>query len=127
VAPAAPIALLPGSLRRGKQPPGRKIRDGMSPPDTASRHRVNLDLPPANHSSTGSERENNRLATWLWAAAPSNIDQGPERAPPQADLATARRPGRRGAETTVLLFVRASRVAGVREQASAMARSAFVG
>ena len=62
-------------------------------------HWVNLGLPPANHSSTGSDAELNRLGFWLGAAAQSNVDQGPDLAPPAADLATARHLGRRVAET----------------------------
>lgn len=68
-------------------------------------HWVNLALPPANHSSTGSEAELNRMGFWLGAAAQSNVDQGPEVAPPEADLATARHLGRRVAEVTAQ-FVR---------------------
>jgi NAD(P)H dehydrogenase (quinone) len=68
-------------------------------------HWINLALPPANHSSTGSEEELNRLGFWLGAGAQSNTDQGPDVVPPEADLATARHLGRRVAETT-LQFVR---------------------
>jgi multimeric flavodoxin WrbA len=68
-------------------------------------HWVNLGLPPANHSSTGSERELNRHSFWLGAGAQSNVDQGPDIAPPEADLATARHLGQRVAEVT-LQFVR---------------------
>ncbi len=63
-------------------------------------HWVNLALPPANHSSSGSEEELNRLGFWLGAAAQSNTDQGPDLVPPEADLATARHLGRRVAEVT---------------------------
>lgn len=58
-------------------------------------HWVNLGLPPANNSSTGSETDLNRLGFWLGAAAQSNTDEGPDTAPPEADLATARHLGRR--------------------------------
>ncbi len=68
-------------------------------------HWVNLDLPPANHSTTGSEQDLNRLGFWLGAGAQSNTDQGPDLAPPEADLATARHLGRRVA-TATLQFVR---------------------
>lgn len=68
-------------------------------------HWVNLALPPANHSSTGSERDLNRLGFWLGAGAQSNIDQSPDLAPPEADLATARHLGQRVASVT-LQFVR---------------------
>jgi NAD(P)H dehydrogenase (quinone) len=68
-------------------------------------HWVNLGLPPANNSTTGSEDDLNRLGFWLGAGAQSNTDQGPDVAPPEADLATARHLGRRVAEAT-LHFVR---------------------
>ncbi len=58
-------------------------------------HWVSLGLPPANNSSTGSEQDLNRLGFWLGAAAQSNTDEGPDTAPPAADLATARHLGRR--------------------------------
>lgn len=68
-------------------------------------HWVGLDLPPANCSSTGSEADMNRLGFWLGAGAQANTDEGPETAPPESDLATARYLGRRVALTT-LQFVR---------------------
>lgn len=68
-------------------------------------HWINLDLPPANNSSFGSKEELNRLGFWLGAAAQSNVDEGPDVAPPEADLATARHLGQRVAEAT-LQFVR---------------------
>jgi NAD(P)H dehydrogenase (quinone) len=64
-------------------------------------HWVNLGLPPANQSSTGSEEDLNRLGFWLGAAAQSNVDEGPGLAPPQADLRTAEHLGRRIATVTV--------------------------
>lgn len=63
-------------------------------------HWVSLALPPANCSTTGSEDDLNRLGFWLGAGAQSNVDQGPELAPPASDLATARHLGRRVAEVT---------------------------
>jgi len=63
-------------------------------------HWVNLDLPPANNASFGSKRDLNRLGCWLGAAAQSNIDEGPDMAPPPSDLETARHLGRRVAEVT---------------------------
>jgi multimeric flavodoxin WrbA len=66
-------------------------------------HWVNLDLPPANHSTKGSEEDLNRLGFWLGAGAQSNVDQGPEAAPPEADLATARYLGNRVAVVTLQL------------------------
>ncbi|MGQ9365840.1 flavodoxin family protein [Azospirillum sp. A39] len=68
-------------------------------------HWVGLDLPPANNSTGGSPADLNRLGFWLGAGAQSNVDQGPDAAPPESDLATARHLGRRVAETT-LRFVR---------------------
>lgn len=66
-------------------------------------HWVNLGLPPGNNSSTGSDEDLNRLGFWLGAGAQSNVDEGPDSAPPEADLATARHLGRRVAEVTVQL------------------------
>ncbi|MFZ0525671.1 MAG: flavodoxin family protein [Xanthobacteraceae bacterium] len=64
-------------------------------------HWVNLALPPANHSTSGSEADLNRLGFWLGAGAQSNVDQRPDAAPPEADLTTARHLGRRVAEVTL--------------------------
>lgn len=61
-------------------------------------HWVNLDLPPGHNSSRGSEADLNRLGFWLGVGAQSNVDEGPELAPPASDLATARHLGRRVAE-----------------------------
>lgn len=66
-------------------------------------HWINLGLPPANNSSTGTEAELNRLGFFLGAGAQSNIDEGPDLAPPESDLATARHLGRRVAEVTLQL------------------------
>lgn len=63
-------------------------------------HWINLALPPGNNSSTGSEQDLNRLGFWMGAAAQSNADEGPDVAPPEADLATARHLGQRVAEVT---------------------------
>lgn len=63
-------------------------------------HWVNLGLPPGNNSSTGSENDLNRLGFWLGAAAQSNADQGPDVAPPEADLRTAAHLGQRVATVT---------------------------
>jgi multimeric flavodoxin WrbA len=73
-------------------------------------HWINLGLPPGNQSSKGSEQDLNRLGFFLGAGAQSNVDQGPDLAPPDADLATARHLGRRVAEVT-LQFVRGRRSA----------------
>jgi NAD(P)H dehydrogenase (quinone) len=64
-------------------------------------HWISLALPPANCSTTGSEDDLNRLGFWLGAGAQSNTDQGPDAAPPESDLATARHLGQRVAETTL--------------------------
>jgi NAD(P)H dehydrogenase (quinone) len=56
---------------------------------------VNLNLLPGNNSSTGSLEDVNRLGASLGAMAQSNIDQGPDDGPPEADLETARRLGQR--------------------------------
>jgi NAD(P)H dehydrogenase (quinone) len=56
---------------------------------------INLNLLPGNNSSTGSPEDLNRLGASLGAMAQSNIDQGPDDGPPEADLETARRLGQR--------------------------------
>lgn len=61
-------------------------------------HWVNLGLPPANNSSTGSEQDLNRLGFFQGAAAQSNADEGPDIAPPNADLRTATHLGERVAQ-----------------------------
>jgi NAD(P)H dehydrogenase (quinone) len=52
------------------------------------------------NTSTGSHEDLNRLGSWLGAMAQSDMDQGPEIAPPAADLRTAAALGRRVAEIT---------------------------
>ncbi|AMB47479.1 flavodoxin family protein [Methylobacterium sp. AMS5] len=74
-------------------------------------HWVSLDLPPANNSTSGSEEDLNRLGFWIGAAAQSNTDEGPGRAPPETDLATARHLGARVARVT-RGFVRGRDLAG---------------
>lgn len=83
-------------------------------------HWVNLGLPPANNSTRGSEEDLNRLGFWLGAGAQSNVDQGPDMAPPESDLRTAAHLGRRVAETTLQLVCGRGSVAQAR---SAMASS----
>lgn len=63
-------------------------------------HWINLGLPPANNSTSGSDADLNRLGFWLGATAQSNVDQGPDVAPPKSDLATAQYLGARVALTT---------------------------
>lgn len=64
-------------------------------------HWVNLDLPPANCSSAGSEDDLNRLGFWLGAGAQSNVDEGADAAPRESDLATARHLGQRVARVAL--------------------------
>ena len=59
---------------------------------------VGLDLPAGWTTSTGAEHDLNRLGSWLGAMAQANADQGPDLAPPAADLRTAFRLGERIAE-----------------------------
>ena len=75
-------------------------------------HWVNLGLPPANNSSTGSEDDLNRLGFFMGAGAQSNADEPPELAPPQADLLTAEHLGRRVAEVTLKLVYGEAALAG---------------
>ncbi|HEX9852710.1 MAG TPA: flavodoxin family protein [Woeseiaceae bacterium] len=62
---------------------------------------INLNLLPGNNVSTGSVADLNRLGSCLGAMAQSNIDQAAEIVPPDSDLETARRLGRRVAECTM--------------------------
>jgi NAD(P)H dehydrogenase (quinone) len=63
-----------------------------------SMHWVSLGLPPGNNRSAGTEQDLNRLGFFLGAGAQSNADQGPDSAPPESDLLTAERLGKRVAE-----------------------------
>lgn len=58
-------------------------------------HWVNLGLPPGHNSSRTSEDVPNRHGFFLGAAAQSNADEGPDVAPPIADLLTAEHLGKR--------------------------------
>lgn len=63
---------------------------------------VGQGLPPS--SSSKSQRNDlNRLGSYIGAAAQSNVDEGPDLAPPPGDLETAYRYGRRIAEITLRL------------------------
>lgn len=64
-------------------------------------HWINLALPAANNSSTGKETDLNRLGFFLGAGAQSNADEGPDLAPPTADLLTAEHLGNRVAQVTL--------------------------
>ncbi|MEY9909964.1 NAD(P)H dehydrogenase (quinone) [Catenulispora sp. MAP12-49] len=76
---------------------------------------VGLDLPAGWTTSTGTEHDLNRLGSWLGAMAQANADQGPDVAPPDADLRTAFRLGERIAEITGVYRrgIRAQRSAGL--------------
>jgi len=63
-------------------------------------HWVSLGLPAGNNSSKGSEGDLNRLGFFLGAGAQSNADEGPDLAPPEADLRTAEELGKRVAHIT---------------------------
>ena len=58
-------------------------------------HWVNLGLPPGHNSATSTEDTLNRHGFFLGAAAQSDADQGPDVAPPPADLSTAEHLGQR--------------------------------
>jgi hypothetical protein len=56
---------------------------------------INLNQPPGNNSSQGSADDLNRLGASLGAMAQSNVDEGPDTAPPRADLRSAELLGER--------------------------------
>jgi NAD(P)H dehydrogenase (quinone) len=58
-------------------------------------HWVNLGLPPGHNNSKSTEDTANRHGFFLGAAAQSNADEGPDVAPPAADLLTAEHLGKR--------------------------------
>jgi len=66
-------------------------------------HWVNPALPPANNASTSTGAELNRLGFWIGVGTQSNVDQGPDQAPPAADLASASHLGGRVAALAVQL------------------------
>jgi NAD(P)H dehydrogenase (quinone) len=59
---------------------------------------INLNQLPGNNHSGGSETDLNRLGACLGAMAQSNVDEGPDVAPPESDLETGRLLGQRVAE-----------------------------
>jgi NAD(P)H dehydrogenase (quinone) len=66
-------------------------------------HWVNLGLPPGHNNSKSSEDTLNRHGFFLGAAAQSNADEGPDLAPPDADLRTAEHLGHRVATVAKVL------------------------
>ena len=58
-------------------------------------HWIGLGLLPGNNSTTASPDDLNRLGAWVGAMAQSHTDLGSDKAPPIADLDTARHLGRR--------------------------------
>ncbi len=62
---------------------------------------INLNLMPGNNHSGGSVSDLNRLGASLGAMAQSNVDEGPDVAPTQPDLATASKLGERVARCAV--------------------------
>ncbi|MEK7244534.1 MAG: flavodoxin family protein [Pseudomonadota bacterium] len=64
---------------------------------------VGLGLMPGNNSSKGSPDDLNRLGSYAGAMAQSNVDAGPETAPPESDRRTAEHLGRRVAEMAARL------------------------
>ena len=59
---------------------------------------INLNQLPGNNHSGGSEADMNRLGASLGAMAQSNVDEGPDVAPPESDLETSRMLGQRIAQ-----------------------------
>ncbi|MDA8231452.1 MAG: flavodoxin family protein [Magnetospirillum sp.] len=62
---------------------------------------VSLGLMPGNNSSAGSPEDPNRLGSYLGAMAQSNVDAGPDLAPPPSDLGTATALGERVARAAL--------------------------
>jgi len=80
---------------------GDKLNTLMSLMVFAAQHGmnwINLGLLPGNNSSKGSAEDLNRFGGFLGAMAQSNVDEGPDIAPPKADRDTAFQLGRRVAE-----------------------------
>ena len=59
---------------------------------------INLNLMPGNNNSGGSVEDLNRLGSFLGAMAQSNVDEGPDKAPTDSDLETAKKLGERVAK-----------------------------
>jgi multimeric flavodoxin WrbA len=80
---------------------GDKLNTLMSLMVFAAQHGMNwisLGLLPGHNSSKGSAEDLNRFGGFLGAMAQSNVDEGPDVAPPKSDRETAFQLGRRVAE-----------------------------
>jgi multimeric flavodoxin WrbA len=64
---------------------------------------VGLDLYPGWHTKDGTPDELNRLGSWFGAMAQANSDESADVVPPESDLMTGERLGRRAAELAVVL------------------------
>ncbi len=62
---------------------------------------VGLDTPPGANSSKGSPTDLNRIGSSTGVMTQSNVDQGPDVAPPESDRKTAERLGQRVAEAAL--------------------------
>jgi NAD(P)H dehydrogenase (quinone) len=62
---------------------------------------VGIGMFPGNNSSKGSPADLNRVGSFLGLGTQSNVDEGPETAPPASDRQTAELFGRRIAETAL--------------------------
>ncbi len=62
---------------------------------------VGLDVLPGYNSAEGTPQDLNRIGSYLGVMAQSNVDEGPETAPPQADRDTAALLGERVARATL--------------------------
>ncbi len=67
---------------------------------------VSLGLLPGNNSSKSSADDLNRLGSMMGAMAQSNVDAGPDVAPPQSDLDTAAHLGKRVAELCLTIKIK---------------------
>jgi NAD(P)H dehydrogenase (quinone) len=82
---------------------GDKLNTLMSLAVFAAQHGmnwINLGLMPGHNSSNGSAEDVNRFGAFLGAMAQSNVDEGPDVAPPKSDRETAFQLGRRVAEAS---------------------------
>ena len=95
---------------------GDKLNTLISLTVFAAQHGMNwisLGLLPGHNLSTSSAEDLNRVGGFLGAMAQSNVDEGPEVAPPQSDRETAFQLGRRVAEAAHRWQPRAEELAPV--------------